>query len=246
MNTENYIEKVIFPYFNGFLNQDLNMCLYDANGTVLAITGRSALRLGVTPDKIIGMSYDKVSPEIIEQMCTIHDPDDVEKILAACKKITKINEVVVVEKRIINYVDVIPYKNIYEASLVTQFPVFDTNNNVIAIQSLSTPFHLYGIGDYISKLNNCKQLAISKAPEISIDLSIRQHEILFLLLVGMSQTEIALILGIKRGTVSTIIGSQLCPKFGIHGSNTKLLLHKAKELNIEDYVPPSLDTPRVI
>ena len=83
---------------------------------------------------------------------------------------------------------------------------------------------------------------ITRLPKVA--LTERQNEILFLLSISFAQEEIAIILGITRGTVSSCIAS-LCKKIDISGQNTSGLIEKALKLNLISSIPPSLIKTRV-
>lgn len=77
-------------------------------------------------------------------------------------------------------------------------------------------------------------------------LSEREQEILFLLASGMTQQQIAQVLNKGRGTIGVIIKNQLSTKFGIIGSNTKLLAQIAYEYGFHKKMPKSLWRPSVL
>ena len=69
---------------------------------------------------------------------------------------------------------------------------------------------------------------------------------MLLLANGLSQDLIAQTLKVSRSTIANIIANQLCAKFGIPGSNTKLLAQKALKYEFHQTVPASLYRPYVI
>lgn len=74
----------------------------------------------------------------------------------------------------------------------------------------------------------------------------REQEILFLLTYGVTQDQIAQILNVTRGTIANIISKQLCVKFGIQGSNTKILTQAAVNAGIHQKMPRSLIRPCIM
>lgn len=245
MSNQQFLDNIILPYFKGFLKQNVDTALYDHTGRVLAVSEASAHLYGVSLTDLIGFTYRSCPVDVIKKTFSTNNAAEVRIIQTMFEKIATIMDCVVTEKRILNFVDVLPYKKVYHAIFVHNIPLFDHDGNVVAIQVIGTKFHLYGINNYLNALNNPKILARKSQP-LTIKLTSRQHEILYLLLIGMSQTEVAFTLGIKRGTVSAIISNSLCPKFNIHGTNTTLLLNKARKMHIHDGMPASLYKPRVI
>jgi len=248
METNQYLNDVVLPYFSGFIHQNVDMGLFTPDGIIIGCTAKGAENVGLKVDEVIGLSYETLDINIIKKICklTVHNVSD---IVALFQKLWKLNKIVIQEKRIISYIDVIPYKMHYSATLVTHTPIFNpTNGEVVATQTIGTTYHLYGIVDYINKLNNeeNQELSTLTVPENNFNLTPRQHEVLFLLLIGLSQSEIATVLGIVRGTISTIITHQLCHKFEITNGSTKSLLIKARKYDLHKYVPQSLYKPQVI
>jgi len=245
MNKHDYIYNTIIPYFKTFVSQDIDAVIYDTEGCVVAATKKTAALLGFENETdLIGLSYKAASYEMIQNICNVTNPAEIEQIIYNCHTIAKLNDIVVVERRLVNYVDVVRYKNVYDTILVNHFPLFDTVGNVVATQAMGNTFYFFGFLDFISQLNT-NPLSVSHA-KLPIHLSEREHETLFLILNGFSQTDIASFLGVTRSTISSIISNQLSPKFGFYGANSKLLIAKAQKLGLQNYIPPSLYHPRIM
>lgn len=243
---DHYLQDIILPYFSGFFNQDVDMALFSITGIALATTKKSESMLGLNLDEIIGRSYKDIDTSIVNKICKMEDYKP-QIILDLFKKLDKLNEIVVKEQRVINYIDILPYKNMYNASLVTHMPIFNPNTGkVVATQTIGTNFHLYGMIDYLNKLSEEQDLHTLSTLPLPLHISPRQHEVLFLLLVGLSQSEIAGVLDITRGTVSAIITHQLSHKLGSTTSSTQELIDKALKLGLEKCIPQSLNEPRII
>ena len=63
---------------------------------------------------------------------------------------------------------------------------------------------------------------------------------------GFTQSEVVQILNISRGSVANIVSEQICSKFKIAGSSTKLLIDKAITLGLNKTMPSSLYKPFII
>lgn len=247
---DEFIHEVILPGVSGLLNSPIDIILYDTDCNVIATSDMNAHNFGLTSrDEAKGMSYRDVSVQLVKSACTINDDRDISKILELCHDIHRIQQIVIKNKLTISYLDVIPYNNIFEASLVTNFPIIHPSGEVVALQSIASKFQLFGIYDYLKQLSQMAEdraFKICKGHQLPIKLTKREHEVLFILMAGISQLETAQILNITRGTVSKILTDSLCPKFGLHGSNTKLLIEKAQLLGFGKYMPESLYQPRII
>jgi len=249
MEINQYINNVVLPSFSGFMDSEIDTALFNQEGIIIGCTPIGAANLGLKIEDVMGMSYKTLDTKFIKKICKLTDKYNAEDILSLFKTLGKIHDIVVKHKTIINYIDIIPYSGYYSATLVTQIPIFyPENGTVIATQSFGSKHHLYGMIDYINKLNEeyNDELPTLTIPENSLNLTSRQHEVLFLLLAGLSQSEVATVLGVSRGTVSTIVAYQLNHKFGILHGTTNDLLEKARQYNLHKYIPQSLYKPKVI
>lgn len=241
-----YIENVIKPYFKQFVETNIDIALFDLEGTLLECSRISATSLGFAYEEIIGLSYTNATTEIIKRICHVDDEVQAEKLAFLCKQISQIQKLVIADKEIISYIDFMPYKHSFSAQMVMHSPVFDNNGEVVATQALSTKHYLFGILDYLNDLaGQYSAFNLINKQKVKFGISERQHEILFLMLGGMSQIDISIFLNISRGNVSKTI-QRLCLKFDIEGTRTDKLLNKARTLKLHQYIPPSLNKPRLI
>lgn len=77
-------------------------------------------------------------------------------------------------------------------------------------------------------------------------LSNREDQVLFLLICGITQEQIAQILNVKRATVAAIIRNQISVKLGGSASNTKLIIEATLVLGFLQHILPLLWAPAVI
>jgi ATP/maltotriose-dependent transcriptional regulator MalT len=84
--------------------------------------------------------------------------------------------------------------------------------------------------DSLSSLTTKNRLS-----SLNLKLTLREHEVLFLLLYNFSQEEIANILNVTRSTIQKVISIRLCEKFNLATSNSKELIAKAQELKLNNY-----------
>lgn len=249
-----YLTDVVLPGFSGLNYTGVDSIIFDTEGVIIAASATSARNFNMeNQEQLIGLSYGEASPELVQKVCDITPRTDINLIVELCHKVYKLQQIAIQEKITVTYIDVIPYKNSYEAFMVNNVPVCHPNGEVVALQMLSSPFFAFGLYDYL-------QLALMESPawqesgKLCTDplverfsfLTQREHEILYLLAIGISQEGIAQLLSISRGTVSRFLTDKLCPKFGIYGANTKLLLEKVEKLDIKRHIPQSLFQPRIV
>lgn len=245
-----FLDDVVIPYFNGFKSsENIDICLFSADNILLATSQVMPRKFQFDFRDLIGKSLKSLDSEIIKKICNVDD-DNLEDVLNELEKVALLNDIVVKDKITLKYIDLLPYKNYFDAMLVIHIPIFDPRGEVVAIQILSTTYYLFGLSDYLQTnaqffKSSSALLKPIKVQKTQTTLSIRQHEVLFLLLSGMTQTDIATFLELKRGTISTVVHN-LCNKFNIEGANTQLLLKAARKHGFHHNIPDSLRKPRFI
>ncbi|AUR51697.1 helix-turn-helix transcriptional regulator [Aquella oligotrophica] len=247
---ETFINNVVIPSITGLLTAPIDITLYDTNGKVITASDLAVHNLGLSKkEEILGLSYKDADSKLIKSLCSTIE-EDLDDLLRMAQKIHKLQQISITKKIALSYVDIIPYNNSFEAMLINNLPICAPNGEVVALQATATKYKLFGIYDYLKQMYNSiektYEYKITKGSQLPIKLSKREHEILFILMAGISQYEAAQFLNITRGTVSKLLTDKLCPKFGVHGSNTKLLVEKAKKLQLDKFMPASFFRPKVI
>ncbi len=146
-------------------------------------------------------------------------------------------------KNVISLIDLLPYSEKFTSYLVTYVPILHHTGEVVAIQSFAIKSRFFSHQDYL------KVITDQKAQEKYLHaekLTLREHEIMFLLANGVNQEQCSQILKISRSTIGNIIANQLCPKFGIAGSNIKLLAQVALKHEFYQLIPSSLYRPYIV
>lgn len=127
----------------------------------------------------------------------------------------------------------------------TILPLFDTNGDVQGTITFGSPFKNTNVDLYHYLTGTLKQT--NQDAEKAIEcLSPREFEIVYLLSKGMSQRDVAAILGISRGTVSKIITDNIYHKLGLDNHCCGAIIRKAITLDIDREVPKSLLKPQII
>lgn len=247
---EMFINSVVIPSITGSLTAPIDLTLYDTEGKVILLSELAIHNLGLSKkEEVIGLSYKDADSKLVRSLCNTTE-EDVEDLLLMAQKIHKLQQISITKKIALSHVDIIPYNNTFEAMLINNLPICAPDGEVVALQAIATKYKLFGLYDYLKQMHNSiekpYEYKITKGTQLPIKLSKREHEILFILMAGISQYEAAQFLNITRGTVSKILTDKICPKFGVHGSNTKLLVEKAKKLQLDKFMPASFFRPNVI
>ncbi len=243
---QRYTEEVLLPNFMHLVEQNIYSTLFDYKFEIVACTNLSAQSIGFNHwQEACGLSFcnymdaataNKIFGEFYTEQLT-------ESLHQYAKKIYEIQKIVFSSKNVISFIDLLPYSGKFISYLVTYVPILHPSGEVIAIQSFAIQSRFFSYQDYLQVIVDSdkqqKYLHLDK-------LTIRQHEIMFLLANGISQDQCAQILKLSRSTIGNIIANQLCPKFGISGSNTKLLAQLALKHEYQKQIPSTMYRPYIV
>ncbi len=248
------MEQNLSSYAMPLINQNILHTLYDKNCRVIACSNLSARSVGLNSwHEAIGTSYhDTDNLEFMKGIFKCkYDGNLADKIIECAQKICSIQKTVLNANRAINYIDYIPYNGIFTPYLVTCVPITHNNGQTIGIQSFAQKCNYLEVLSHTQIITNMFGRKSLEAPvnKNSIQkpiLTKREEEIIFLLASGLCVDEIFEFLGTSRSTVANTIASKLSPKFGLFGSNTKLLSKVAREKGYHKLIPESLSIPCII
>ncbi len=243
---QHYLENVIIPQFTPLIEQQIYSVIFDFNLAIRVCTTCSANSIGFTTwQEAIGLSFGNHQDVDLglKIFAAQYTETFVEYIHQYTQMIYEIQKLVFMNKTILSFIDLLPYKGHFQSYLVTYVPIFHPTGEVIAIQSYATRSRFFSHQEYLNLLVEDKLEQTNPNLE---KLTPRENEIMFLLANGLSQDLIAQTLKVSRSTIANIIANQLCAKFGIPGSNTKLLAQKALKYEFHQTVPASLYRPYII
>ncbi len=233
--------------FIHLLDAKIFSSIYDSSSAFVICTTRSANYVGnATWEEGLGLSMkDYADEKLLKKFFKdAYNEQTKDEITLHLKRIYEIQQFVINEHKVVSFFDLLPWNNTFKSFLVTYIPIYHTNKQVIGMQSFSVDSRFLSFQEH---MNFEKAEVVShKDYQTEKSLTPRELEIMFLLANGVTQEQIAQILGISRGTVAAIIGNQLCVKFGIPGSSTKLLAQVAIKNGYYQYVPRTLWKPSVI
>lgn len=245
-------DRSLVEEMKGVINQNILHTIYDQNCQIIACSNLAAQSVGFnTWNEAVGISYQdtdnlKLMTDIFG--CTFNNLF-ADKIVSVCRKIYKLQKEVLNNNRIINYIDYMPYNEKFVPYLITCVPI-TRGGKPIGVQSFAQKCNYINMLHHSHIINNLLNIELEtnhcqeEAP--NINLTRREHEIIFLLANGLSTEDIFPLLRISKSTISNIITSRLSPKFGLLGSNTKLLANIAKTKGYHKIVPESLSNPCII
>lgn len=243
---DQYILDVVNPFFKTCTTAPMYSTIIDFRYDAIMGTDQSSRSIGLNSwDEAIGTSYKYYSriDTATWYFGKWYNDKTARVIHHYARKIFRIQQYVFKTGCPASYIDSLPYDRGIQSYLITFIPIFNPVRDVVAIQSIAVNYRLAGYHEYIQSLLEHKK-PVDSIP--SIKLSTREEEVLFLLICGLTQEQIAEILEIKRETVAAIIRNQLRVKFSLPIVNTKLLIETALAYGFPFSVPESLWRPSVI
>ncbi|RTL12839.1 MAG: LuxR family transcriptional regulator [Neisseriaceae bacterium] len=244
---QNYLENVVIANFIPLVEQKFFSSIINKQYEIVICTNYTAKAFGFNcwqEIREMGISSKKFNDPDLAKLIFKDSYNDQSKemIHDHLYRYFLLQKYVLTEGKIISYIDMLPYDNQLKSYMVTATPII-YENSIVGLQTFSTEISLFYFQKNLdlfsdSDYSNHKYFAIK-------DLSNREYEVLFLLSNGLNQERIAQILGVTRNTIATIIRN-LCTKFQISGSNSKLLADAAYNNGFFKQMPASLWKPCII
>ncbi len=242
-----YLHEVVISDFMPLVDQKIYSVIYDYDCKIAICTNYSAQSIAMKSWKdAVGISFkDQHRSDLGAKIFgSKYTGVFVEFIHHYIEKIYQLQLSIFRNKNVVNFIDLLPYNDQFIAYLITYVPIFHPKGEVIGIQSFATSIPFFSHHDYLQNiLGYNKQTEISKT---AVKLTNREHEILFLLANLIPPEQMTQILGISRSTIANIIAKQISKKFGLAGSNSKLLTQLAIEQGYHKLIPESLSKPYII
>ena len=243
---DQYLQNVVKPYFQTAISKSLYSAIVDFRYQTLFCTDQSARSIGLPfGEDALGTGYKYYSRIDLAQWYfgKWYNDKSAHVTHHYARKIFRIQQYVFKTGHPASFIDSLPYDRGIRSYLITFIPIFDDNENVVAIQSIALNYRLAGYHEYIQNI-----LEQQKAPmdTLLIKLSKREEEVLFLLICGITQEQIADMLEVKRETIASIIRNQLRVKFALPIASTKLVVETALSYGFPFSIPESLWRPSVI
>ncbi len=243
---QDYLEHVVIPLFKRIIDKDFYSSIINHKFKMEICTTKSASSIGCSSwEEIRGLSYKNLerstlAKKIFKDAYTAASREDIH---IYAQKILTLQKRALQEQTIISYIDLLPYNGIYKSFQTIYVPLFHPSGVVVALQSYSLEFRFFNYQEYF---HNFPIIQSHAQLNLEAEFSEREMAILFLLCNGASQEQIGQILNISRSLVASIISNQLCGKFNIAGSNTKILTQAAINAGIHRQMPPLLWKPCII
>ncbi|MFN7093991.1 MAG: helix-turn-helix transcriptional regulator [Burkholderiales bacterium] len=127
-------------------------------------------------------------------------------------------------------------------------PIHFPDNELLGLKLVLYRYPLLDRKELLCKLlPNIDRVSIIKLNNyVNRVLTQREEAILFFLINGFTQFEIAKMLKVPRGTVGRLINSTIAKKLGINGTSSKSIIEKSIGLGYHLYLPKAIFSPKVI
>lgn len=249
MKIKEYLDEVIIKNFNLLVDKNFYSSIINKDNEIVCCTNLSAKAFGFSNSNelvefklsIKEYSNQEIAKCIFKGAYNRISADNIHRYV---HKIYLLQKYVFSTGAVVSYIDMLPYNNKFKTYIVTLIPLYCAGKEIVALQTFSNETRIFHFQDYLAY----SKKSINKVDEIHInenEFSERELEVLFLLSHGLTQEQCAQIQGISRSTVATMI-KNLCAKFGVAGSNSKVLQQMAFQSGHHKIIPRSLWKPCVI
>ncbi len=239
---DQYISNVLVANFKPIIKSNVHASIFDYDLKLKVCTDMSAQSIGFSSwREVENISYmDYNNPTVMEKVFgTFYSEQNKPLLISHAQRIIQLQKYSLSTGAIIYFIDLLPYNNIFTSFMVTILPIYHDSGEIVALQLISVETKFFNFQDFLSNDG------IFTLKTSSVKLTEREDEVIFLLANNITQERIGQLLKISRSTVAGCI-NQLCLKFNIAGSNTKLLSELATKYGYHTSVPKSLWKPSII
>jgi hypothetical protein len=223
MTNQEFLDSVIMSNYLGMTNKNLLLLLVDNTNKVLFATDLYAKFCGYTKGQDMkGLALSSLKCFSDEQLQVfMHRNRHVRK-----------------TKTSVEYLDTFANGIIWNTTVT---PLISPDGEYLGYECLAREIDLDIYMDIFVSLH--KQFpsvaGYNLRTKIDVSLTELQHQVLFLLIIGKSQYDIASLLNKSRNTIKSIITDGLYPKFAVEGS-TETLIKRAISMGMHRSIPKSL------
>lgn len=215
--------------------------VYDLEGKIVIASDMFCRYFGAEDyTQLIGIN--PIKEKLLKQSLIMENPSDLKPYEEMFNEWDRIRKKVISTEKLVPFMNIAPFPQgtaVFEAS---HFPLWDTKGKVVATQ-----INLHGNNFFFDSLLLKNKIFQSTSNSHKITemptLSDFEFRIIFLMVLGFSQSEIARLLDVSRGTIASKISEQIGHKFGINGANSKLLMKKLIDINFFQSLPFNMVPP---
>ena len=223
------LETLIQQYYYGMTNSDMLIAVFDLDGIIGFSTNKFASQFGESHFSanlrpVIKKQLHEVQPEVATRYIQIRKQIQTNK----------------TEAQYLMNVQLIDGIHCF---LVNHRPIFAPDASVIGTELHARIYYLFPINQLIQTGESIDQ----KISSSHIHLTLRQKQIIFYLIIGLTQENIARILKISRGTVVKMIANDICPKFNLVSGSATFLVKEILKYDFKHIIPDGiLNVPKLI
>lgn len=237
-------------YVAQLLENNEHSALWNKAGNLVAATNKYAQLFGFAAwQEMVGISFDQITAAMIPALAAVSATEQ-QYGVELIRKCVALRHLALAKGIPVDAIIVHPFRHSYKSpALINQMPIYSHDGELWGCHVVMHEFNMFSFDDYLygyeKKLLDIPT-ALGHHEDLSLVLSQRQYEILFLLSIGFSQHEAAQILNISRSTIASVCNDVLAPKFGLPDANLTELVKQARKMNLHKTIPVSLCRPWVI
>jgi hypothetical protein len=219
------LEQIKSHYCGNYAHK-MRLVVFDLDGQIQFITHELALFLRLNP----------YAPDLAASVAT--NFKDMVADYKVLQEFKNIRQGLIYSKQAQRFFFNLTIDGINHSMVLLFSPIFSYAGELIGIELRVLDFNLLPIKHYIDydiTIHNR-----NPSLDAAVNLTQRQNDIVYYLLLGLTQKQIGEKLKISRGTVSKLISEQICPKFGLESGYTAVLLKRVLESTVKLRIPSSL------
>lgn len=220
------LQKVILDYYSGMYSSKLKILVIDLEGKILFVSSVAAKLFGINP------YHENLDAEIKRAFFEmVPDP-------AIQEEIKKIRPLVLETQDLISFFINLPVSGINHSFVFLVRAIFAQNAEPIGIEVIIDQYAFFPLKHHLRHPQ--EKTKSENFQTAKIKLTEREYLVLFYLVLGYTQDEVADILQVTRGTVARMIHDKLYEKFGPAKRTTDYLIEAAIKNGVKMNLPTSI------
>lgn len=249
LSDEEFIRNIAVKLYQGASNQRFAFAIFDLSGRIMSASRVYAKYFACdNPEELYGETVLSIAKKLIAKR-SIDRPTPMAHSVyyEMVKEWERLRQKVIQTEDVVSYINVAPFP---QGTIIFQayhLPIWNPSGKIVGTKTVSgnnNVFHdnILLRNRFIKKKAFSNKDIVNNLPELTS----LEYKIILLLSLGLSQNNVASLLNIARGTIANTISERICPKFGLHGANTKLLISLLMEIEYFNHMPYDMIPPILI
>lgn len=249
LSDEEFIRNVAVKLYQGASNQRFAFAIFDLSGRIMSASRVYSKYFAFdSPSEMHGETFLSIATRLIEKRRiegSVKNPNKVFYDIVG--EWERLRQKVIQTEDVVSYINIAPFPQGTAVFQAYHLPIWNPSGKIIGTKTISgnnNVFHdvILLRNRFIKRKTLPNRELINSLPELTS----LEYKIILLLSLGLSQNNVASLLNIARGTIANTISERICPKFGLHGANTKLLISLLMEIEYFNHMPYDMISPILI